>query len=264
MISIKSQRELDKMRKAGEVVMLVHKRLEEMIAPGVTTKELDRIAAEVIKSKGAVPSFRGVPCPYGGIDFPGVICASINNEVIHGIPGDRVLEDGDIISIDTGAILDGFHGDAARTYPVGSVSPDALRLISVTEEAFNRGMAQAVEGNRIRDISRAIQNFVEENGFSVVRDYVGHGIGREMHEEPQIPNYVSSYRGVRLTAGMTLAIEPMVNAGTWQVSVLDDRWTVVTADSSLSAHHEIPLPLLTKVLKYLPLFIKFAETELEC
>ena len=193
MISIKSQRELDSMRKAGEVVMLVHKRLEEMIAPGVTTKELDRVAAEVIKSKGAVPSFRGVPCPYGGIDFPGVICASINNEVIHGIPGNRVMEDGDIISIDTGAILDGFHGDAARTYPVGSVSPEALRLISVTEEAFNRGMA-AVEGNRIRDISRAIQSYVEENGFSVVRDYVGHGIGREMHEEPQIPNYVSSYR----------------------------------------------------------------------
>ena len=246
MISIKSQRELDKMRKAGEVVMLVHKRLEEMIAPGVTTKELDRIAAEVIKSKGAVPSFRGVPCPYGGIDFPGVICASINNEVIHGIPGDRVLEDGDIISIDTGAILDGFHGDAARTYPVGSVSPDALRLISVTEEAFNRGMAQAVEGNRMRDISRSIQNFVEENGFSVVRDYVGHGIGREMHEEPQIPNYVSSYRGVRLTAGMTLAIEPMVNAGTWQVSVLDDRWTVVTADSSLSAHHENTIAVTDK------------------
>ena len=251
MISIKSQRELDRMRKAGEVVMLVHKRLEEMIAPGVTTKELDRVAAEVIKSKGAVPSFRGVPCPYGGIDFPGVICASINNEVIHGIPGNRVMEDGDIISIDTGAILDGFHGDAARTYPVGSVSPEALRLISVTEEAFNRGMAQAVEGNRIRDISRAIQSYVEENGFSVVRDYVGHGIGREMHEEPQIPNYVSSYRGVRLTAGMTLAIEPMVNAGTWQVSVLDDRWTVVTADGSLSAHHENTIAVTDKGPKIL-------------
>ncbi|MDI9514867.1 MAG: type I methionyl aminopeptidase [Clostridiaceae bacterium] len=251
MISIKSQRELDSMRKAGEVVMLVHKRLEEMIAPGVTTKELDRVAAEVIKSKGAVPSFRGVPCPYGGIDFPGVICASINNEVIHGIPGNRVMEDGDIISIDTGAILDGFHGDAARTYPVGSVSPEALRLISVTEEAFNRGMAQAVEGNRIRDISRAIQSYVEENGFSVVRDYVGHGIGREMHEEPQIPNYVSSYRGVRLTAGMTLAIEPMVNAGTWQVSVLDDRWTVVTADGSLSAHHENTIAVTDKGPKIL-------------
>lgn len=251
MISIKSQRELDSMRKAGEVVMLVHKRLEEMIAPGVTTKELDRVAAEVIKSKGAVPSFRGVPCPYGGIDFPGVICASINNEVIHGIPGNRVMEDGDIISIDTGAILDGFHGDAARTYPVGSVSPEALRLISVTEEAFNRGMVQAVEGNRIRDISRAIQSYVEENGFSVVRDYVGHGIGREMHEEPQIPNYVSSYRGVRLTAGMTLAIEPMVNAGTWQVSVLDDRWTVVTADGSLSAHHENTIAVTDKGPKIL-------------
>lgn len=226
------------MRKAGEVVMLIHKRLEEIIAPGVTTRELDRVAAEVIRSKGAIPSFKGVPCPYGGMDYPGVICASVNEEVIHGIPGDRVLKAGDIISIDTGAILDGFHGDAARTYAVGPVSPEALRLISVTEEAFNRGMAQAVEGNRIRDISRAVQSYVEENGFSVVRDYVGHGIGREMHEEPQIPNYVSPYKGIRLSAGMTLAIEPMVNAGTWRVRVLDDKWTVVTADGSLSAHYE--------------------------
>jgi len=238
MISIKSQRELDKMRRAGEVVMLVHKKLEEMIAPGVTTRELDRVAAEVIRSKGAIPSFKGVPCPYGGIDFPGVICASVNEEVIHGIPGDRVLKAGDIISIDTGAILDGYHGDAARTYPVGAVSPEAMRLIRVTEEAFNRGMAQAVEGNRIIDISRAIQNYVESNGFSVVRDYVGHGIGREMHEEPQVPNYVSSYKGVRLSPGMTLAIEPMVNVGTWRVRVLGDKWTVVTADGKLSAHHE--------------------------
>lgn len=226
------------MRKAGEVVMLIHKRLEEIIAPGVTTRELDRVAAEVIRSKGAIPSFKGVTCPYGGMDYPGVICASVNEEVIHGIPGDRVLKAGDIISIDTGAILDGFHGDAARTYAVGPVSPEALRLISVTEEAFNRGMAQAVEGNRIRDISRAVQSYVEENGFSVVRDYVGHGIGREMHEEPQIPNYVSPYKGIRLSAGMTLAIEPMVNAGTWRVRVLDDKWTVVTADGSLSAHYE--------------------------
>lgn len=238
MISIKSQRELDRMKKAGEVVMLAHKRLEEIIAPGVTTKELDRVAAEVIRIKGAIASFKGVPCPYGGMDFPGAICASVNNEVIHGIPGDRVLKEGDIISIDIGAILDGFHGDAARTYPVGKVSPEAMKLILVTEEAFNRGMAQAVEGNRIRDISRAVQSYVEENGFSVVRDYVGHGIGQEMHEEPQIPNYVSPHRGVRLTNGMTLAIEPMVNAGTWKVNVLEDGWTVVTADGSLSAHHE--------------------------
>lgn len=238
MISIKSQREIDKMKKAGEVVMLVLNKMEEVIAPGVTTRELDRIAAEVIKSKGAIPSFKGVPCPYGGMDYPGVICASVNEEVIHGIPGDRVLKEGDIISIDTGAILDGFHGDAARTYPVGTVSPEALRLIRVTEEAFNRGMAQAVEGNRIRDISKAVQSYVEENGFSVVRDYVGHGIGREMHEEPQVPNYVSPYKGVRLSAGMTIAIEPMVNAGTWRVRVLDDKWTVVTADGGLSAHYE--------------------------
>jgi methionine aminopeptidase, type I (EC 3.4.11.18) len=142
MITIKSQREIDKMKKAGEVVMLTLKRLEEMIAPGVTTRDLDRVAAEVIKSKGAIASFKGVPCPYGGIDFPGVICASVNNEVIHGIPGDRVLKEGDIISIDVGAILDGYHGDAARTYPVGKVSPEAMKLIQVTEEAFNRGMAR--------------------------------------------------------------------------------------------------------------------------
>lgn len=226
------------MKKAGEVVMLTLKRLEEMIAPGVTTRDLDRVAAEVIKSKGAIASFKGVPCPYGGIDFPGVICASVNNEVIHGIPGDRVLKEGDIISIDVGAILDGYHGDAARTYPVGKVSPEAMKLIQVTEEAFNRGMVQAVEGNHIRDISRAIQNYVEQNGYSVVRDFVGHGIGTEMHEEPQVPNYVSAYRGVRLQAGMTIAIEPMVNAGTWKVHVLENGWTVVTADGSLSAHHE--------------------------
>ena len=234
------------MRKAGEVVMLAHKRLEEIIAPGVTTKELDRVAAEVIKGRGAIASFKGVPCPYGGMDFPGVICASVNDEVIHGIPGDRVLKDGDIISIDIGAILDGFHGDAARTYPVGKVSSEAMKLIRVTEEAFNRGMAHAVEGNRIRDISRAVQSYVEENGFSVVRDYVGHGIGREMHEGPQIPNYVTPPRGVRLSAGLTLAIEPMVNAGTWRVNVLGDGWTVVTADGSLSAHHENTIAVTAK------------------
>ena len=193
MISIKSQRELDRMRKAGEVVMLAHKRLEEIIAPGVTTKELDRVAAEVIKAEALSLPLKASHAPTG-MDFPGVICASVNDEVIHGIPGDRVLKDGDIISIDIGAILDGFHGDAARTYPVGKVSSEAMKLIRVTEEAFNRGMAHAVEGNRIRDISRAVQSYVEENGFSVVRDYVGHGIGREMHEEPQIPNYVTPHR----------------------------------------------------------------------
>lgn len=238
MIVLKSQRELDKMKKAGELVALVHSSLEAMIAPGVTTLELDRVAEEIIRKHHAIPSFKGFPCAYGGKDFPGVICASLNEEVIHGLPSGRALKDGDIISIDIGAILEGFHGDAARTYKVGSITPEAQKLIDVTEQSFYKGMEQAVEGNRIRDISRAVQSYVESNGFSVVRDFVGHGIGTEMHEEPQIPNYVSVEKGVRIANGMTLAIEPMVNMGTWKVRVLDDRWTVVTADGKWSAHYE--------------------------
>jgi methionyl aminopeptidase len=238
MIVVKSQRELDKMRKAGEIVARVHQKMAEIIAPGITTLELDRVAEEIIRKAGAIPSFKGVPCAYGGKDFPGSICASINHVVIHGIPDNTVLKEGDIISIDTGAILDGFHGDAARTYPVGKVSEEARNLIYHTEEAFNLGMAQAVEGNRIRDISLTVQQYVESKGYSVVRDFVGHGIGTEMHEEPQIPNYVTREKGVRLSNGMTLAIEPMVNIGTWRVKVLEDRWTVVTLDGKLSAHHE--------------------------
>ncbi|NLU53648.1 MAG: type I methionyl aminopeptidase [Clostridiaceae bacterium] len=238
MIVLRSQRELDKLRRAGEVVAKVHQRMAELIAPGITTLELDRAAEEVIRKAGAIPSFKGVPCPYGGIDFPGSICASINHQVIHGIPGKTVLRDGDIISIDVGAILDGYHGDAARTYPVGNISQEAKDLIFHTEEAFNRGMACAVEGKRIRDISTAVQEYAESHGYSVVRDFVGHGIGTEMHEEPQIPNYRTAERGPRILNGMVLAIEPMINIGTWKVKVLDDKWTVVTADGKLSAHHE--------------------------
>lgn len=246
MIVLKSQREIDRMKKAGEVVMLAHRRIEELISPGITTKDLDRAAEEVIKNRGAIPSFKGFPCAYGGIDFPGVICASVNNEVIHGIPANRVLMEGDIISIDIGAILDGFHGDAARTYSVGAISSEAENLIKVTAESFNRGMSQAVEGKRIRDISEAVQSYVESNGLSVVRDFVGHGIGTEMHEEPQIPNYAAREKGVRLINGMTLAIEPMVNVGTWKVNVLENRWTVVTADGKLSAHHENTIAVMAK------------------
>ncbi len=238
MIFLKSKRELDKMRRAGEVVMLAHKRIEELIAPGVTTKELNRAAEEVIKRCNAIASFKGVPCAHGGIAFPGAVCTSVNHVVIHGLPGDQVLQEGDIISVDIGAILEGFHGDAARTYPVGQIAKEAADLIYHTEESFNRGMAQAIEGNRIRDISAAIQAYAEERGYSIVRDFVGHGIGTEMHEEPQIPNYVTRERGIRLSNGMTLAIEPMVNVGTWQVKVLEDKWTVVTQDGKLSAHHE--------------------------
>ncbi len=244
MIFIKSQRELDKMRKAGEVVALVHQKLSEIIAPGITTKELDKTAEAIIRKAGAIPSFKGVPCAYGGIDFPGSICASINSVVIHGIPNGTILREGDIISVDVGAILDGFHGDAARTFPVGKISEEARELILHTEEAFNRGMSNAIEGNHIRDISVAIQDYIEKKGYTVVRDFVGHGIGTEMHEEPQIPNYVTREKGVRLSNGMTLAIEPMVNIGTWRVKVLDDKWTVVTADGKLSAHHENTLAVM--------------------
>jgi methionyl aminopeptidase len=238
MISIKSQREIDKMKRAGEVVARVHLRMEELVAPGVTTAELNRAALEIIRGAGSIPSFLGYPSPYGGIDFPGAICASVNEEVIHGLPGPRVLNEGDIISVDVGAILDGWHGDAARTFPVGKVSTEAERLISVTRESFEAGMAAAMPGNRICDISQAVQQVVERNGFGVVRDYVGHGIGMEMHEEPQIPNYVGRERGPRLAEGMVICIEPMVNVGNCRVTLLDDKWTVVTADRRYSAHHE--------------------------
>lgn len=238
MITIKSERELDLMRKAGNIVMLALNRVREMVVPGVTTRELDRACEEVIRKAGAIPSFKGVPCPYGGIDFPASICASVNHEVIHGIPGDRELKEGDIISVDIGAIYEGYHGDAARTFEVGTVSPEAHRLVTVTRESFYKGLEMVREGMHIRDISRAIQQYVEANGFSVVRDFVGHGIGKEMHEPPQVPLYVTRERGPRLQRGMTIAIEPMVNQGTWQVEVLKDKWTVVTKDRKLSAHYE--------------------------
>ncbi|AEV70321.1 type I methionyl aminopeptidase [Acetivibrio clariflavus] len=239
MISVKSKSELDLMRRAGEVVALAHKKVEEAIMPGVTTAELDRIAEEVIRKHGAIPSFKGYKCPYpDGIDYPSSICASINNEVVHGIPGLRELKDGDIISIDIGAYLNGFHGDAARTFAVGKISPEAQRLIEATKQSFFEGIKNAVEGNRIIDISSAIESYVVSFGYSVVRDYVGHGIGREMHEEPPIPNYRSRERGPRLQRGMTLAVEPMVNEGTYKVKLLPNKWTVVTADGKLSAHYE--------------------------
>ncbi len=239
MISIKSKSEIELMKKPCAVVAAALELLREAARPGVTTKELDRIAEEYLRKHNAIPSFKGVQSSMpGGIDFPGTICASVNNEVIHGMPGLRVLKDGDIISIDIGAYMNGFHADAARTYPVGNVSDVARRLIEVTEQSFYEGMNQAVKGNRVSDISRAVQTYVEENGYSVVRDYVGHGIGRELWESPQIPNYCARERGPRLDAGMTLAVEPMVNTGGYHVKVLDDKWTVVTADGSLSAHYE--------------------------
>lgn len=243
MINIKSQRELDKMRRAGEVVARVLHRMGEIVAPGITTAQLDKVAEEIIVKSGAIPSFKGFPCAYGGMDFPGSICASVNHVIIHGIPDGTTLNKGDIISIDVGAILEGYHADAARTFAVGEISEAAQKLIYHTEEAFNRGAAQAIEGNRVRDISFAVQEYAEKNGYSVVRDYVGHGVGREMHEDPSIPNFVGHEKGVRLSNGMTIAIEPMINIGTWKVKTLKDKWSVVTADGELSAHHENTLAI---------------------
>jgi methionyl aminopeptidase len=239
MITIKSNREIELMKQAGRIVAETHNILEKAIRPGITTNELDHIAEQYIHSQDAIPSFKG----YSG--FPASICASVNEQVVHGIPGLNKLKDGDIISIDIGAIYKGYHGDAAKTYIVGSVSEEAKRLIKVTQESFYEGIKYAIEGNRLSDISAAIQQYVEKHGYSVVREFVGHGIGRQMHEEPQIPNYGNPGRGPRLRAGMTLAIEPMVNAGTHQVRILSNNWTVVTVDGKLSSHYENTI-LITK------------------
>jgi len=232
MIIIKSQREIELMRKAGEITALTLNEVERHIKPGITTMELDKIAEEFILSHNATPTFKG----YRG--FPASICTSINEEVVHGIPGLRSLKDGDIISIDIGAMYQGYNGDATRTFPVGKVDADALRLIEVTKQSFFEGIAYAKEGYRLSDISHAIQSYVESQDYSVVRDYVGHGIGQKMHESPQIPNFGPPGKGPRLRAGMTLAIEPMVNMGGYEVYTLQNNWTVVTSDGSLSAHYE--------------------------
>jgi methionyl aminopeptidase len=239
MITIKSKSELEKMARACEIVATALKLVEEAVRPGITTMELDRIAEDYVRKQKALPLFKGVPCPVrGGPDFPGTICASVNDEVIHGIPGLRELKDGDIISVDMGASFDGYCADAARTFPVGNISDEARRLIEATERSFYEGIKYAVKGNRIADISRAIQQHAESCGFSVVRDYLGHGIGKDLWEPPQIPNYVTRERGPRLEPGMTLAIEPMLNQGVYNIRILSDKWTVVTADGKLSAHYE--------------------------
>lgn len=232
MIIIKSPSEIEFMRKAGKVVAQTHAEIKKMIRPGITTLELDRIAEEYILKSGAIPSFKG----YNG--FPASICASVNEQVVHGFPSNRKLKEGDIISVDIGATLDGFVGDSAKTYAVGEIDDEAKKLIEVTRQSFYDGIYFAVNGNRLSDISNAIQTTVESNGFSVVVDYVGHGIGRQMHEDPPIPNYGKPGRGPRLQAGMVLAIEPMVNQGTYEVDTLQDNWTVVTLDRKLSAHYE--------------------------
>ncbi len=232
MIVIKSKHEIELMQESGRIVALVHEAIKKAIRPGITTGELDQIAEKLILEHQAVPSFKG----YGG--FPASICASINDQVIHGIPSDTVLKEGDIISIDAGALKNGYHGDAARTHPVGKVSENALKLIKVTEESFFEGLKYCRVGYRLFDISNAIQKYAEDQGFSIVRDYVGHGIGTKLHEEPAVPNYGPAGKGPRLVPGMVLAIEPMVNEGGFNVRTLGDDWTVVTKDGKLSAHYE--------------------------
>lgn len=239
MFTIKSQSEIDKMKKAGEILYETLQLIKKNTVPGVTTKELDRIAEEYITKSHAFPSFKGYDVGIPGIDpFPASICASINEEVVHGIPSLKPLKNGDIISIDVGVYLNGFHADAARTFAVGNVTAEAQKLIDETRQSFFEGLKQMVIGNHIRDISEAIQNHAESKGFSVVRDFVGHGIGRDLHEMPEIPNYVTKRRGARLESGMTIAVEPMINAGGYSVKVIDNKWTVVTVDKSLSAHYE--------------------------
>lgn len=232
MIILKSQREINYLRDAGRIVAETLKEVEKAVKPEVTTLELDRIAEQYIRGKKATPAFKG----YHG--FPGSICASVNEEVVHGIPGLKRLKNGDNVSIDIGAFINGYCGDAAITVPVGEVDEELKKLIEVTEQSLYKGIEKAVEGNRLGDISHSVQAYAEEHGFGVVRDFVGHGIGRNMHEDPQIPNYGLPGRGPRLKAGMTLAIEPMINAGTHEVKTLGDNWTVVTADGKRSAHFE--------------------------
>lgn len=232
MITLKTEREIALMRDAGKVVAEAHAEVAKAIAPGVTTAELDAVAEQVIVGRGARPSFKG----YEG--FPASICASLNSEVVHGIPGLKQLRDGDIISIDIGAEIAGYHGDAAVTWPVGDVSPLATQLLQVTEQALQLGIAAFQPGARLTDISYAIEAHVSAAGFSVVQDLVGHGIGRQLHEAPQVPNFGRPGRGTKLLPGIVLAIEPMVNAGGSEISFQPDQWTVMTADGSLSAHFE--------------------------
>lgn len=233
MIKIKSENELELMRKAGRITAEARAAARRALRPGVTTGEIDRIVRKTIEAAGAKPSFLG----YGG--FPGSACVSINDEVIHGIPSkERVIREGDIVKVDVGAFIGGFHGDCAGTFPCGEVSEEALKLIEVTRQSFYEGIRLAREGQRVSDISHAVQEYVEAHGFSVVRSYVGHGVGANLHEAPEVPNFGAAGHGVRLQRGMTLAVEPMVNAGAYGVKVLPDGWTVKTADGRLSAHYE--------------------------
>lgn len=232
MIIKKSRTEIAHMKLAGQIVWEVHQALKAAIAPGVTTAELDALAESLIRKAGGIPTFKG----YHG--YPGSICASVNEVVVHGIPGSRVLKEGDVMAIDLGVTFGGWVGDSAFTHPVGQVSAEVQKLLSVTETALEKAIAQCYSGRRLGAIGHAVQSYVESQGLSVVRDFVGHGVGREMHEEPQVPNYGPEAVGPILEPGMVLAIEPMVNLGTWRVKVLADQWTVVTQDGKPSAHFE--------------------------
>lgn len=240
MVYIKSKREIELIKEACKVAALTHKAIEEAIKPGISTMELDKLAEETIRKYGGIPAQKGYPSGFKGVpNFPASICASVNNEVIHGIPSERVvLKQGDIVSIDLVALKDGFNGDAARTYFVGEVSKEAKQLVEVTKQAFLEGIEYAKPGNRIGDVSHAIGEFVKKQGYSVVREFQGHGIGRSMHEDPGIPNYGKAGRGIRLEPGMTLAIEPMVIQGKPDILELEDGWTIVTKDCSLASHYE--------------------------
>ena len=232
-VTIKSEHELEKMREAGRILGIVHDEMAKIIRPGISTMDINRKGEEVIRSFGCIPSFLN----YNG--YPASICVSVNDEVVHGIPSKkRILQEGDIVSLDAGVIYEGYHSDAARTHAVGQISEEDQFLIDVTKQSFFEGIKYAKAGNHLYDISKAIQNYAEANGFSIVRDLVGHGIGRNLHEEPQVPNFKPIGRGIKLRPGMTLAIEPMVNAGGYDVKVQPDGWTVLTKDGSLSAHFE--------------------------
>lgn len=232
-ITIKSPREIELMTEAGRILEIVHNELEKELRPGMSTKDIDRIGEEIIRSYGCIPSFLN----YNG--YPASICVSVNEEVVHGIPSEaHIIKEGDIVSLDAGVIYKGYHSDAARTHGIGEISEEAKNLIKVTRECFFEGIKYAKEGNHLFDISGAIGRYAKERGYGVVRDLCGHGIGTNLHESPEIPNYEMNRKGVKLKAGMTLAIEPMINIGGWEVEWLADEWTVVTRDRTLSAHYE--------------------------
>jgi len=231
-ITLKSPKEIELMRRAGKITAAARALAGEMVKPGVTTQEINNEVERFIRKEGAIPSFLN----YNG--YPGSICISVNDEVIHGIPGKRVLQNGDIVSVDVGAFIGGFHGDCAATFACGEISPEAQDLINVTRQSFFEGIKLAKKGYRVSDISAAIQTYVESHGYGIVREYVGHGIGRNLHESPEVPNFGNPGRGIRLLPGMTLAIEPMVNAGSAAIKLLSDGWTVKTRDGKYAAHYE--------------------------